>query len=437
MRNKKWFGVITIILAVGMTACGNQGDGAGTTPTQSASGIFKPIEDTTIAIQVSETDRMKGLCEVLKKKAVTEAAKYNAMNRVGTISDETGQQSLFCIDPDTGVVYFVNQNKDCYIYRLKDGEAKLAVALPAKELSIRNGTLYFMIESYDKYELSGINDGDIYAYTPADGSVKAVYAAGALGSRLQQLAVKENGVYFRCTTDGNKMVIDGREVSVLEDKHYYLPFDAKEPVEDKNKTTLPGWGEYYLTTKQTTTGDFETVLQSRSDKASEYINLNIENAAGCSIIGDEIYYIGDRASVCVRNLVTGELKSYDCLEALELAGGNISEERAIESFTMVGDYIWAKAYSVFLLRINPESKEVLCYRLLPGSNEEDTEEKAQKETEGEYTLQKLYTDGEHLYALYAPGLQTKGCLVQIITDQTAGLSKAYKVPLLEVKYITE
>ena len=88
MRNKKWFGVITIILAVGMTACGNQGDGAGTTPTQSASGIFKPIEDTTIAIQVSETDRMKGLCEVLEKKAVTEAAKYNAINRVGTISDE-------------------------------------------------------------------------------------------------------------------------------------------------------------------------------------------------------------------------------------------------------------------------------------------------------------------------------------------------------------
>ena len=82
--------------------------------------------------------------------------------------------SLFCIDEKTGVIYFVNQGKDCFLYRMKEGEVTLAVAMPVKDIYPYDGSIYFMIDDYDKYELQGIHNGDIYCYTPASGTVELV-----------------------------------------------------------------------------------------------------------------------------------------------------------------------------------------------------------------------------------------------------------------------
>ena len=60
-----------------------------------------------------------------------------------------------------------------------------------------NGTLYFMLDSYNKYKITEGKEGDIYAYCPADGTVTKVYEAGALlGVFAQRLCCDDKGVYF-------------------------------------------------------------------------------------------------------------------------------------------------------------------------------------------------------------------------------------------------
>ena len=168
-----------------------------------------PILTPTPSVSLVETDNdqkqtitvTNGLCEVLEQKDASLQASYNSFNRMLSTDIELGfsGQSVFCVDESTGVVYFVNQGKgqDYYLYRLKDGEAKLAVAMPVKEIYTYQGSVYFMINSYDMYELGELHNGDIYCYTPADGTVQLVYEAGAVENSLDhRLTVNEKGIYF-------------------------------------------------------------------------------------------------------------------------------------------------------------------------------------------------------------------------------------------------
>ena len=179
--------------------------------------------------------KTEGFCEVLEK-VETDVGIYNQVNRMlgqDTLLANEGL-SLFCIDETTGVVYFVNQGKDNFLYRMKNGEVALAVAMPMKQLYSYEGSIYFMVYDYGQYELQGMQNGDIYCYTPATGAVELVYAVGAIeGSVWHKLSVKENGIYFSYRffsysfSDSN-----GENLRVYEDFSYYLPFGATEPIED-------------------------------------------------------------------------------------------------------------------------------------------------------------------------------------------------------------
>ena len=80
----------------------------------------------------------------------------NGMNRKFTRDTESGA-SLFCLDKDE-TVYFVNQNRDNYLYQMKDGNVQLAVALPVKEVYVWKDYVYFMI----KEDIEEKKAGDIY-----------------------------------------------------------------------------------------------------------------------------------------------------------------------------------------------------------------------------------------------------------------------------------
>ena len=69
--------------------------------------------------------------------------------------------------------------------------------MSVKEIYTYQGSVYFMVNNYDMYELGELHNGDIYCYTPADGTVQLVYEAGAVENSLDhRLTVNEKGIYF-------------------------------------------------------------------------------------------------------------------------------------------------------------------------------------------------------------------------------------------------
>ncbi len=108
----------------------------------------------------------------------------NGMNRKFTRDMESGA-SLFCVDEDE-TVYFVNQNRDNYLYELKDGNAKLAVAMPVKEVYVWEDYVYFMIRE----DIEGKKAGDIYRYQKETKELELVYAVGTIqGGQNHKLSV--------------------------------------------------------------------------------------------------------------------------------------------------------------------------------------------------------------------------------------------------------
>ena len=349
------------------------------TPTKaeaSSSAFLKKEEKEKIKIT-----KVDGLCEQLEQVDASVQASYNSFNRILSIDDELGLtgQSLFCIDEATGVVYFVNQGKDYYLYRIKDGEVKLAVAMPVKQVYTYQGLVYFMIESYEKYELEGLHNGDIYCYTPATGTVELVYELGTLQlSKEHKLTVNENGIYFSYFIEKeNKRTY----------YHYYLPFGESKPVKDTEMMTLEGWDNYVFNYTSSGTG---IVLQNRNGNKEDNIELSNRGYRFC-VKGDYLYS-AERTYISCVNLKTGEEIKYDFLEMWKSSVRNQSSlednsgVRVIESFTVTETDIWVTGFGTILGRLNLETKELSYSRICKDKNEGLF-----------YTIIELYTDGEQLY----------------------------------------
>lgn len=373
--------------------------------------------------------KQQGLCEVLEKKNASAQAKYNGVNRMHSADLERNQQSLFCIDKDTGVVYFINQNQDWYIYRLKEGIAELAVALPAKELWIWDGIVYFMIESYDMYEMKDFTDGDIYAYAPGDGSVTLVYAAGKnLGTHINRMTVNEDGIYC-----GGRIIetieFAGNKFQEVVNKSYYLPFNGKEVTEDNYHMTQAGYGDYLLAfTRDMESYEIVPVLYNRynfTEAAKKELSIGKSNL--CCIMNDRIYCISDFSFV-IKNLITEEerrisfkevLESNGCMAVKEINGEQVTV--SVGGFTLTEDYAWVEVAGKYLIRIGLKDDEVLCYKL----------------NAKQYSLGTLYTDGENIYALLARDGEKLKRMACILVEAVVGEEKIYGTPLLDTEYLIE
>ena len=211
MKKKQLFAAAFIAVFACLAGCNANGEEAGSptptnastlevtitdTPTQTTGDLFTPVEDDVIYGEDVEGSQL-----VVDNKENSDMKKYNSFNQK---MDGSRSPSLFCVDGTTGIIYFVNQSQDWYIYAIKEDEVTLVVELPAQELTVWEGKLYFIINDYDMYELEGIQSGDIYVYEPETGAVEPVYAAGEKTDKRyvnsSELAVNENGIYFHRTT---------------------------------------------------------------------------------------------------------------------------------------------------------------------------------------------------------------------------------------------
>ncbi len=268
---------------------------------------------------------IEGLCEFIPQKQVKFAQLYNTMNRMS-------RKNVFCVDETTGVVYFINFNQDWFIYRVKDGEAKLAVSLPASNLYTYKGSVYFLIDFYDdytgkpvvsveEYEKNDIKQGDIYCYTPATGAVEFVYRPGEHikgASTTKAFLVKKDEVYF-------SYYVPVEENSNSKRVQYeYLPFGKTKAIVDSSKATETYWGEYSL---GSTNGDNLCLIHK-----DDFYNQKVlsENPTIYCLVGDDFYYTEwkgyENTKIFIKNLATEDEEVIDLLETIKKIFPNETEE---------------------------------------------------------------------------------------------------------------
>ena len=359
----------------------------------------------TESIELSEGDNRipilsvtEGLQEQLEERGTKDAALYNQINRMVTVHELWGTDELSYLDETTGVFYFVNKSisiamtdaEDCFLYRIKDGETALAVAMPVKELYFYDGKLYFMVSSYDKYFLRDCSEGDIFSYEPATGTVEKLYSMEE-GTLRHQLYVDETGIYFSYATPLNKL-------SYIE-YFFSLPFGESKAVEEFRQMTMPGWSNYFFALYGTP--DMEGLaplsMLNRDDK-TDVTTFGLRPKT-YFVYGDNFCYTQERGqTIYVRNLISGETEGYPLDKYFADVKSHFPdynpEMYTIIYYSVTDKYIGVSTLSE-LFFVNRESDTLMNYY---------------DYREG-YQFENLLTDGEHFYVFY------DGKIARVLLDE--------------------
>ena len=318
----------------------------------------------------------------------------NEVNRKLTRTMESGA-SLFCVDEEE-TIYFVNQNRDNYLYRRTNGSTELAVALPVKELYPFGEYVYFMVSEHTNEQKAG----DIYRYNKDTKETELVYALGTIqGGENHKLNVNEQGIYFNYSeTVSNTDGILRSKVS-----YYTLPFGATKPIKDVTNQGKAGWGDYYFSysLENDTIEPVNVSLVNRTKE--ETIPLEIGNFQYC-VVGDNIYSTKLGSSIfSIFHLKTQGNKIFDFRKEIIDANNYVKEELAqcfgegmeeISSFTITenGNYVWVTD-GEYLYVMDMTLKQF--YPVDPLIT-----------ADGNRNIGTLYTDGRRVYGLYSPdGIQ--------------------------------
>ncbi len=426
MRKKQIIMITCITLSFFLFGCGTEATehpeptkAVTPQPTVVGSDLFSPVED-----KVVNEENVGGSQMDVEKTEETDLEKYNSFN---SKMEGACSPSLFCVDGTTGITYFVNQYQDWYIYAVKNNEVTLAVELPAQELAVWNGKLYFVIYDYDLYELEGIKSGDIYAYTPETGAVEPVYAAGEKTdpnyAYNTELAVNEEGVFFHRTIGMEVMEYNGKKYNVLQTEDLCLPHGAAETVEDILCMTTPGWGEYRFSG-----GTYQELVLREDGRKSDAKRKETGIKTSKSVVmGDELFYtLGEEFGIL--NLVTGEKHTIpvgdyiaETLRLIESDRENTSY--VIQDFTVTEDDIWCMVSNKFLVKINRQTEEKTCFTV-----------------EGERQfINKLYTNGTQIFGAYVEHSagNTTGEMVKILIDEETEKHEFLDISTMKVQKLVK
>ena len=399
MKKQLYYCLCIGFIVLGGVGCATEQTDIKATPSPTkASSFFAPAKEKE---KKEEVVVLEGLCETLEKKDTSKETSYNSFHRM-TSKIKGVETSLFCIDGETGVVYFANKGKDGYLYRMKEGKVELAVSMPVKEIYTYGDSVYFMIEDYGKYELKDMNNGDIYCYTPNTGKVQLIYPAGEIENATEhKLMVNSDGIYFSYSIYEDSS--SSRKYSC------YLAFGETEPVADMKSMTSIGWGNYYLSFPYISNSP-KFALVSRTDYLEDVKEVTAGTLRYC-VVGDILYSvdIGSTSLSCF-NLKTGEEIEYDFLEVaqkvhVDLEGKITLTDRTevFQSFLVMEEEIWMSGAGC-LYHLDLSSGEMTYYKLISNPFES-------------YAIEALYTDGEQLYAILCSSNETESSFHRILTEE--------------------
>lgn len=285
---------------------------------------------------------------------------------------------LLCKDPVYDIVYYVNYGNDNFIYRIKEGKVELAVSIPAKRLFCMDGILYFMVDSYSTYSLSGIQDGNILSYNPKDGKVSVV-----IDTEAKLMFVYEDGIYYEVDT----YLGENEDGSVSFCPYYYSYSFRDKTVQqiDEIYISMYKWNDLYLTMKTESDGTWDNIVgyQLSSLDKSEVINLVDETYLYYTYAfwQNRFYYRPESNQLCIYDIDTKETQTITLVSAGD------------DDFTIIDGFVYINN----LLRIDLETGKQSLIK---------TEQESQD-------IYELYTDGKNMYGICGTGGKNYGVLKKI------------------------
>lgn len=387
-------------------------------------------DEITITPAGGTISKINGIIhDYVEEELIIDVAMCNAMNRKLTRDNKSGA-SLFCLDEETKAIYFVNQNKDDYLYRRKDGVVELVVEMPVKEVYPFGDYVYFMLESYGKYDIGEKHSGDIYRYHSKTGKVELVYEAGAIeDSKNHKMTVNEDGIHFNYSKQISKE--DG--MTLIRVYSYTLPFGETKPVKDTKKLGKAGWGNYYfsyefLTEDHTTQADLMLVSKT---KGTEDIIPVTRDAFEYCVVGDDLYTIAlGSSTLYISNLESKTTRKHDFRASMVNANIYLNEEKKeafgvgveeIRHFTTTenGAIIWITD-GEYLYKLDTRIGNAIPLGFAT--------------VDGLRKIENLYTDGQYVYALYSSEPTVTPTLVRFCTEQEA--ERKDDEAILYIEYLT-
>ncbi|MDE7327401.1 MAG: hypothetical protein K2N63_14200 [Lachnospiraceae bacterium] len=128
-----------------------------------------------------------------------------------------------CTDPLYGILYYVDYGGDFMIHAVYNGQSQTVVELPGKRLFCRGGKLYFLLESYNQFQIEGAVSGNIMEYDPVTGNVAVL-----LEEVFDSIVVYQDMIY--CRKKGESVDYKG-DLKIERVKEWFYYFDSRSLVE--------------------------------------------------------------------------------------------------------------------------------------------------------------------------------------------------------------
>lgn len=149
-----------------------------------------------------------------------------------------------CPDPLYGIFYYVDYGGDFMIHAIYNGESQTVVELPGKRLFCRNGKLYFLLWSYNRFEFEGAASGNIAEYDPVTGKIRILSE-----KVFNSIVVYQDLIYCQ---EEEESIEDENGKLLVSSKKWFFFFDTETFVEQE-KSTEPDYilmaqryGKYFL-----------------------------------------------------------------------------------------------------------------------------------------------------------------------------------------------
>lgn len=200
------------------------------------------------------------------------------------------EYGYFCMDAERNIIYYVNPEKGCAIYKIENGNNTLLLDVPVNYIHYLDDELYFILEGGD------VNtDGDIYKYNLITDEMILIYEAKAYWMTLTSKGILYS-IYLSMTKTE-------RDTYIIDYAFYLLPFNEKEPQVVKQFIEYDDYVIY---------GDYKEVVKVKKDGEDTPISRFPGYVYWASIYGDNYYYTSiSRGELNCINLTDGKKTTYN------------------------------------------------------------------------------------------------------------------------------
>lgn len=281
-----------------------------------------------------------------------------------TINTKLGFQSEFLCAAD-GEVFFTNFADHEYLYKITESGSELVIEKPAYNINYFDGKLYFL--SSDSVSADDIHFlGSIYCYDFKTGACEML-----CDEEVHSLTVCAEGIYY--------FVLNAKESNGYSYQSRMMSFDGNS----QNCFYDPAfrYGEYLVMPDKIVDMTKEENIAQPSFNDVIPFSSEYANVVGSCIYGENLFFFNADKDLVILNLRDGTTLSVLKNKIGELVG---DDSASIGDYTVCGGKLYISDSSCKLVSVDLETMQATI--------------KLVSECGGKI-INRLYTDGENIYAL--------------------------------------